>query len=112
MSSELPAPIWSRVPESTSWSIAAARACIWVVFSCARSTIMLTSAICSEMPVTASPILVDACAAEYCALIVSFWVRKASTFACSFCAVSSSFCSWSFICWICWSRPATCVWAS
>ena len=42
-------------------------------------------------------------AAEYCALMTSFLVRKASTFACSFCSESISFCCWSSSCATCWS---------
>src|SRR5215472_13445953 len=50
-------------PEAISSSIAPARACICAVLSCARCTAMPTSPISSEMPDTASPILLCASAA-------------------------------------------------
>ena len=51
--------------------------------SSARWIASPTSPSSSEIPVTASLILVCASAAEYVALMVSFFVRKASTRACS-----------------------------
>src|SRR5215831_180823 len=53
----------SSAPEAISSSIAPARACICAVLSCARCTAMPTSPISSEMPDTASPILLCASAA-------------------------------------------------
>ena len=87
MSSLPPEPISSRAPEAISSSRAPARARMVSILSSARSTAMPTSAMSSEMPVRDSPILVWASAAVYWALIVSFWVRKASTLAVSFCSV-------------------------
>ena len=71
----------SSVPEAVSSSTASARACICVVLSFARSIASPTSAMCSPIPVAASPIRTCASAAEYCALITSFWVRKDSILA-------------------------------
>ena len=62
---------------------------------------VLTSAICSHSPVTASPTCVEARAAWYWAFMVSFWVRNASTLACSFWARTTSFCSCALSCSIC-----------
>jgi len=45
------------------------------------------SAICSPTPVAASEIRTWASAAEYCALMTSFLVRKASIFVRSFCSL-------------------------
>src|SRR5690242_96580 len=53
----------SSAPEAINSSIAPARACICAVLSCARCTAMPTSPISSEMPDTASPILLCASAA-------------------------------------------------
>ena len=66
------------------------------------------SLIDSEMPDTASPILVCAWAAVYEAFSVSFWVRNASTRAWSCCVVASSrSCCWAS--WSCWVfSPSSC----
>ena len=75
----------SRAPEAISSSMAPARACICAVLSSARCIAIPTSPISSEMPENASLIRVCASAAEYVALIVSFFVRNDSTLACSRC---------------------------
>ncbi len=109
--SSLCMPDWSSsAPEASSSSIAPARAWSWAVLSSARWIAMPTSPISSEMPEKASPILVCAWAAVYVALIVSFFVRKASTLAWSRWAARVSFSSspWSVACWV--SRSVTCCW--
>ena len=73
--------------------MAPARACICAVLSWARCTAMPTSPISSEIPETASPILLCASAAVYVALMVSFCVRKASTLDWSRCDAAVSFSS-------------------
>ncbi|CAD7767323.1 MAG: hypothetical protein DNFNHJIP_00731 [Candidatus Argoarchaeum ethanivorans] len=68
-----------------------------------------TSVISSPMPLTDSVILTCASAAEYCALIVSFLLRKASTLAESLFSVATSFscsCSIPTICWVSCSNCA------
>src|ERR671931_601766 len=105
--------VWSDVksssaPEVVSSSIALARACICSVLSLARWIARPVSAICSPIPVAASPIRTCASAAEYWALMTSFCERKASIFACSCFSLATSFsccCSSPFTCW---SRPTSC----
>ena len=77
-------PSWvmsSNVPAASSSSTAPARAFICSVLSWARCIARPRSAICSPTPLAASPILTCASAAEYCALMTSFLVRKASILA-------------------------------
>ena len=78
--------------------MAPARACMLSILSWARCIDIPASPIDSEMPETASPILVWASAAVYVAFMVSFLVRKESTWDCNFWAVAMSFVSWSATC--------------
>src|SRR5262245_59765616 len=105
--------VWSVVmsssaPVATSSSTAAARACICAVLSFARWIASPVSAICSPSPVAASPIRTWASAAEYCALMTSFSVRKDSIFAWSCFWLSTSFSCCASSCWIWTSRPWSC----
>ena len=99
-------------PDSSSSSMAPARARMVSVLFSARSMARPTSAMSSETPVTASEILVCASAAVYWALMVSLRVRKASTLAVSRCSASTSLScsiwSWAF----CSSRDWSWSWAA
>ncbi len=70
--------------------MAPARARIVSTLFSARSIAMPTSAMSSEMPLKASPILVWASAAVYWALIVSLRTRKDSILVVSFCSAATS----------------------
>src|SRR5581483_1014405 len=100
----------SSDPAAVSSSIAFARACSSCVLSFARSTAMPTSSMLRPMPVAASPIFTWASAAEYCALMISFCVRKASIFAESVFSPSTSFCCCASSCWPCPMIPLSWPW--
>src|SRR3954463_16603132 len=113
--SSCPSPSWvmsSNVPAASSSSTAPARARICSVLSSARWIASPTSAICSPTPWAASEIWTWASAAEYCALMTSFLVRKASTFERSFFSfsVSCSCCASSSL--ICWSSDCSSGWVT
>src|SRR3954454_24042061 len=82
----------SKAPEASSSSIAPARARMFSVLSCARCIASPTSAISSPTPVAASEIFTEASAAEYCALMTSFFVRNWSIFVRSCCSFWISVC--------------------
>ena len=102
----------SNVPAASSSETASARARICSVLSVARCMARPTSAISSPTPVAASEIRTWASAAEYCALMTSFLVRKASIFVRSFCSDSVSFCCWASSSVTCWSRDCSSVCAT
>ena len=82
------------------------------VFSSARWIASPRSAICSPTPFAASEIRTWASAAESCALMTSFLVRKVSILACIFFSLSVS-CSCCFSSsTTCWSSVCSSFWAS
>ena len=84
----------SNVPAASSSSTADARARICSVLSSARWIASPRSAISSPTPLAASEIFTCASAAEYCALMTSFLVRKDSILARSFFSFSVSASCW------------------
>src|SRR4051794_14507291 len=102
----------SNVPAASSSETASARARICSVLSVARCMARPTSAICSPTPVAASEIRTCASAAEYWALMTSFFVRKASIFWRSFASESISFCCWPSSSATCWSSDCSSVCAT
>src|SRR3954447_4391856 len=102
----------SNVPAFSSSSTAWPRAFIVATLSSARCIARPRSAICSPTPVAASEIWTWASAAEYCALMTSFLVRKASIFVRSFCSFSVRDCCWASSSVTCWSSDWSSVWAT
>ena len=100
----------SNTPACSSSPTAFARAFMSSVFSSARCIARPRSAISSPTPEAASEIITCASAAEYCALMTSFFVRKASIFArsrFSF-SISCSCCCSSWVTWV--SSPWSSAW--
>src|SRR5215207_3354736 len=113
--SSWPWPSWvrsSNVPAASSSSTAEARAFICSVLSSARWIARPRSAICSPTPFAASEIFTCASAAEYCALMTSFFVRKVSIFTRSFFSLSVSCCCWRSSSCTCESSDWSSVWAT
>ena len=113
--SSWPEPSWvrsSNVPAASSSSTADARAFMFSVLSIARCIARPTSAISSPTPVAASEIRTWASAAEYCALMTSFFVRKDSIFVRRRFSDSMSLSCWDCSSATCWSRLCSSVCAN